>query len=273
MTAATRVVIDQRSEVIRVPNQALRYAAGEAALPGSEMSAEATRRSGSCATDDRSRIPVVVGLDDDSLTEIIRGDLTPATGCIVAGASGNEQTRSCRGRACDQRQSRMRIEHVANRSSKWSMWRARIMSATSTCMRSAGVNLTIQRGEFVAIMGSSGSGKSTLMSILGCLDRPSSGHVSFEGIDVARLAEPDLARLRSERLGFVFQSFNLLARTSAIENVALPLFYAASGPPTAASRNERARRRSVCSGSATARATRLASFRAASSSALRSHVR
>jgi macrolide transport system ATP-binding/permease protein len=103
------------------------------------------------------------------------------------------------------------------------------------------VSVVIERGEFVAIMGSSGSGKSTLMSILGCLDRPSSGHYYFEGLDVAQLGEPDLARLRSERLGFVFQSFNLLARTSALENVALPLFYAASGSPGAASRTVRAR--------------------------------
>src|SRR5581483_8338487 len=73
-----------------------------------------------------------------------------------------------------------------------------------------GVSLTIEPGEFIAIMGSSGSGKSTLMSILGCLDRPSGGAYYFEGVDVARLSEPDLARLRSERLGFVFQSFNLL---------------------------------------------------------------
>ncbi len=91
-----------------------------------------------------------------------------------------------------------------------------------------GVSLAIERGEFVAIMGSSGSGKSTLMAILGCLDRPSSGAYFFEGTDVARLSEPDLARVRSGRLGFVFQSFNLLPRTSALENVALPLFYAES---------------------------------------------
>ena len=79
------------------------------------------------------------------------------------------------------------------------------------------------------------------MAILGCLDRPTSGHYSLKGVDVARLSEPDLARIRSDRIGFVFQTFNLLARTSALENVALPLFYAAGGPARRATRFARAR--------------------------------
>ena len=104
-----------------------------------------------------------------------------------------------------------------------------------------GVSLTVMPGEFVAIMGSSGSGKSTLMAILGCLDRPTGGHYYFEGLDAARLSEPDLASIRSERLGFVFQSFNLLPRTSALENVTLPLFYSTVAPSSREVRNQRAR--------------------------------
>ncbi|MGO9264389.1 MAG: ABC transporter permease [Candidatus Binataceae bacterium] len=87
------------------------------------------------------------------------------------------------------------------------------------------VSFDIGRGEFVAVMGASGSGKSTLMNLLGCLDRPTGGHYYLEGVDVASLNEEELAAIRSRRIGFIFQNFNLLSRTTALENVELPLFY------------------------------------------------
>jgi len=113
---------------------------------------------------------------------------------------------------------------------------------TQTVHALRGVSLTVRDGEFVAIMGPSGSGKSTLMNVIGCLDQPSDGTYELDGIDVSHMSDDDLARVRNKRIGFVFQNYNLLPRTPAIKQVALPLMYAGLGRKERQQRAEEALR-------------------------------
>jgi putative ABC transport system ATP-binding protein len=103
-----------------------------------------------------------------------------------------------------------------------------------------GCDFDVEKGEFVAVTGPSGSGKSTLMHILGCLDRPTSGQYFLDGKDVSRMSKDELAIVRNQKIGFVFQGFNLLSRTTALDNVELPLLYKATGKMKAAERHKRA---------------------------------
>jgi putative ABC transport system ATP-binding protein len=103
-----------------------------------------------------------------------------------------------------------------------------------------GIDLTIEEGEYIAIMGASGSGKSTLMNIIGCLDRPSDGHYVLEGRNLTTLGNDELAYIRNQRIGFVFQQFNLLSRATALENVMLPMVYAGISRPQRRQRAEEA---------------------------------
>ena len=247
MTASVQIVVAERADVLRVPHAALRI---NPPLPAgreetaSEAAVEAGGRErpagGSLAPGLPSARVWVLGSDGRpeavKVSTGVRGNaFTEITGEICAPVSGSSWVwKARRGRkppgVCGASGSDVQsLVHTAGLSKTYRMGR---QTVNALCE----VSLCVNRGEFVAVMGPSGSGKSTLMHLLGCLDTPTRGRLLLEGQDISVLDRDQLAMIRNRRIGFVFQSFNLLARVNALENVMLPLAYGGTA------RRERAQR-------------------------------
>lgn len=232
MTANIHFVVTQRKEVLRVPNAALRFQpkGSEEAEKSNKPTSSNSSRVYRLMQEQAEAVSITTGITDGNFTEIISGEIAEGDSIIISEIVDKKEAESkfklrvflmtsiAMNNSID---SLIRIEHLGK---SYSLQDAHGQTITNPVLFD--VNLSIRYGEFVAIMGQSGSGKSTLMNILGCLDTPSEGSYWLAGEDISTLSNDQLAHIRNQRIGFVFQGFNLLKRMTALDNVAMPLLYA-----------------------------------------------
>ena len=233
MTATVAITTARREDALRVPLRALRFRPEEAAAseaPDGDAPAAFVVGAGGALR----RVTLRTGIRDEHFAEVLEGELAPGDSLAVAyprteeSGAGGLPVPAAAAAMSPPSGPLLELRDV------WRVFR----TGDSEVLALQGVDLEVARGEFTAIMGSSGSGKSTLLHLLGCLDRPTRGVYRLAGSDVASLSGDARAALRNREIGFVFQSFNLIPRTSALENVELPLVY---GGVSAAEQRERAR--------------------------------